>query len=121
MICPDDLEELWSGQAVYGAEGSERDTVYDGNTRKSVGMTSLMHFLYCSTYFSDLHHYSLRYNHESSGHASQKSASNIICRVVFGMHYDHDVNFIRVFIQCFKENSKIAEAPWAMVSCIRFV
>lgn len=44
------------------------------------------------------------------------TASNIICQVLFGKRYDYDDDFIKVVVQCFKENSKIANGPWAMVS-----
>uniref|UniRef100_A0A8C4GKM5 Uncharacterized protein n=1 Tax=Dicentrarchus labrax TaxID=13489 RepID=A0A8C4GKM5_DICLA len=44
------------------------------------------------------------------------AASNIICQVLFGTRYDYDDNFIKVVVQCFKENSKIANGAWAMVS-----
>ncbi len=44
------------------------------------------------------------------------AASNIICQVLFGSRYDYEDNFIKVVVQCFKENSKIANGPWAMVS-----
>ncbi|XP_042366252.1 cytochrome P450 2F2-like isoform X1 [Plectropomus leopardus] len=42
-------------------------------------------------------------------------AFNIICQVLFGTRYDYDDNFIKVVVQCFKENSKIANGPWAML------
>lgn len=44
------------------------------------------------------------------------AASNIICQILFGTRYDYDDEFIKVVVQCFKENSKIANGPWAMVS-----
>lgn len=43
-------------------------------------------------------------------------ASNIICQVLFGKRYEYDDEFIKVLIQCFTENSKITNGPWAMVS-----
>uniref|UniRef100_A0A8D2ZKX0 Cytochrome P450 2F2-like n=1 Tax=Scophthalmus maximus TaxID=52904 RepID=A0A8D2ZKX0_SCOMX len=43
------------------------------------------------------------------------AASNIICQVLFGTRYDYDEDFIKVVVQCFKENSKIANGPWAML------
>uniref|UniRef100_A0A8C4GKG8 Uncharacterized protein n=1 Tax=Dicentrarchus labrax TaxID=13489 RepID=A0A8C4GKG8_DICLA len=49
------------------------------------------------------------------------AASNIICQVLFGTRYDYDDNFIKVVVQCFKENSKIANGAWAMVSHNMFV
>ncbi|XP_047424379.1 cytochrome P450 2F2-like [Mugil cephalus] len=42
-------------------------------------------------------------------------ASNIICQVLFGTRYDYDDEFIKVVVQCFKENSKIANGAWAML------
>uniref|UniRef100_A0A3Q3XC21 Uncharacterized protein n=1 Tax=Mola mola TaxID=94237 RepID=A0A3Q3XC21_MOLML len=44
------------------------------------------------------------------------AASNIICQVLFGKRYEYDDEFIKVLIQCFTENSKITNGPWAMVS-----
>ncbi|XP_058493221.1 cytochrome P450 2F2-like [Solea solea] len=43
------------------------------------------------------------------------AASNIICQVLFGTRYDYDDDFIKVVVQCFKENSKIANGPWALL------
>ncbi|XP_022609773.1 cytochrome P450 2F2-like isoform X3 [Seriola dumerili] len=43
------------------------------------------------------------------------AASNIICQVLFGTRFDYDDDFIKVVVQCFKENSKIANGPWAML------
>ncbi|XP_053198171.1 cytochrome P450 2F2-like [Scomber japonicus] len=43
------------------------------------------------------------------------AASNIICQILFGTRYDYDDDFIKVVVQCFKENSKIANGPWAML------
>ncbi|XP_070828228.1 cytochrome P450 2J6-like [Chaetodon trifascialis] len=43
------------------------------------------------------------------------AASNIICQVLFGRRYEYDDNFIKVIVQCFTENSKIANGPWAMI------
>lgn len=43
------------------------------------------------------------------------AASNIICRVLFGTRYDYDDSSIKEVVECFKENSKIANGPWAMV------
>ncbi len=44
------------------------------------------------------------------------AASNIICQVLFGTRYEYDDEFIKVIVQCFTENAKIANGPWAMVS-----
>ena len=44
------------------------------------------------------------------------AASNIICQVLFGRRYDYDDDFIKVIVQCFTENAKLANGPWAMVS-----
>ncbi|KAM9839467.1 cytochrome P450 2F2-like [Aulostomus maculatus] len=43
------------------------------------------------------------------------AASNIICQVLFGVRFDYDEDFIKVVVQCFKENSKIANGPWAVL------
>ncbi|XP_022609772.1 cytochrome P450 2F2-like isoform X2 [Seriola dumerili] len=37
------------------------------------------------------------------------------CVVLFGTRFDYDDDFIKVVVQCFKENSKIANGPWAML------
>ncbi|KAF7664815.1 hypothetical protein LDENG_00165450 [Lucifuga dentata] len=42
-------------------------------------------------------------------------ASNIICQVLFGTRYHYDDKFINTVVQCFKENSKIVNGPWAML------
>ncbi|XP_023277115.1 cytochrome P450 2F2-like [Seriola lalandi dorsalis] len=42
-------------------------------------------------------------------------ASNIICQVLFGRRYEYDHEFIRVIVQCFTENAKLANGPWAML------
>lgn len=55
----------------------------------------------------------------SPGVMFHNTASNIICQVLFGKRYDYDDDFIKVVVQCFKENSKIANGPWAMVSSYR--
>ncbi|XP_038562719.1 cytochrome P450 2F2-like [Micropterus salmoides] len=43
------------------------------------------------------------------------AASNIICQVLFGTRYEYDDEFIKVIVQCFTENAKIANGPWAML------
>lgn len=55
----------------------------------------------------------------SPGVMFHNTASNIICQVLFGKRYDYDDDFIKVVVQCFKENSKIANGLWAMVSSYR--
>lgn len=43
------------------------------------------------------------------------AASNIICLVLFGSRYDYDDEFLKMFIQLYTENAKIANGPWAML------
>ncbi|XP_047203034.1 cytochrome P450 2F2-like isoform X2 [Girardinichthys multiradiatus] len=43
------------------------------------------------------------------------AASNIICQVLFGTRYEYDDDMIKVIVQCFTENSKIANGVWAMI------
>ncbi|XP_034390350.1 cytochrome P450 2F2-like [Cyclopterus lumpus] len=43
------------------------------------------------------------------------AASNIICQVLFGIRYEYDDEVIKVIVQCFTENAKIANGPWAML------
>lgn len=43
------------------------------------------------------------------------AASNIICQVLFGRRYEYDEQFIKVIVQCFTENAKLANGPWAML------
>ncbi|TDH09178.1 hypothetical protein EPR50_G00083860 [Perca flavescens] len=43
------------------------------------------------------------------------AASNIICQVLFGTRYEYDDEFIKVIVQCFTENAKISNGPWAML------
>lgn len=44
------------------------------------------------------------------------AASNIICQVLFGKRFEYEDEFIRVIVQCFTQNAKLANGPWAMVS-----
>ncbi|XP_034032995.1 cytochrome P450 2F2-like [Thalassophryne amazonica] len=43
------------------------------------------------------------------------AASNIICQVLVGTRYDYNEKLIKVMVQCFTENTKIANGPWAML------
>ncbi|XP_047195953.1 cytochrome P450 2F2-like [Hippoglossus stenolepis] len=43
------------------------------------------------------------------------TASNIICQVLFGTRFEYDDEFIKVIVQCFRENAKMANGPWAMM------
>ncbi|KAK5601860.1 hypothetical protein CRENBAI_019503 [Crenichthys baileyi] len=43
------------------------------------------------------------------------AASNIICQVLFGTRYEYDDDMIKVIVQCFTENSRIANGAWAMI------
>ncbi|XP_059190460.1 cytochrome P450 2F2-like [Centropristis striata] len=43
------------------------------------------------------------------------ASSNIICQVLFGKRYEYDDEFIKVIVQCFTENAKLANGPWAML------
>nr|XP_057930990.1 cytochrome P450 2F2-like [Doryrhamphus excisus] len=43
------------------------------------------------------------------------ASSNIICQVLFGKRYNYDDEFIKVIVQCFTENAKLANGPWAML------
>uniref|UniRef100_A0AAQ6IVD9 Cytochrome P450, family 2, subfamily X, polypeptide 9 n=1 Tax=Anabas testudineus TaxID=64144 RepID=A0AAQ6IVD9_ANATE len=43
------------------------------------------------------------------------AASNIICQVLFGTRYEYDDEFIREIVRCVRENSKLANGPWAML------
>ncbi|XP_038146906.1 cytochrome P450 2F2-like [Cyprinodon tularosa] len=43
------------------------------------------------------------------------AASNIICQVLFGKRFEYNDELIKVIVQCFTENSKMANGPWAMV------
>lgn len=49
------------------------------------------------------------------------ASSNIICQVLFGTRYEYDDMFIKTIVQCFTENAKIANGPWAMVSRSMFL
>ncbi|XP_030587878.1 cytochrome P450 2J6-like [Archocentrus centrarchus] len=41
------------------------------------------------------------------------AASNIICQVLFATRYEYDDALITLVIQCFTENTKIFNGPWA--------
>ncbi|XP_029993531.1 cytochrome P450 2F2-like [Sphaeramia orbicularis] len=43
------------------------------------------------------------------------ASSNIICQVLFGTRFNYDDEFIKVIVQCFTENAKLANGPWAML------
>uniref|UniRef100_A0A3B3XJQ9 Cytochrome P450 n=1 Tax=Poecilia mexicana TaxID=48701 RepID=A0A3B3XJQ9_9TELE len=43
------------------------------------------------------------------------AASNIICQVLFGKRYEYNDELIKIIVQCFTENAKIANGPWAML------
>ncbi|XP_068595090.1 cytochrome P450 2F2-like [Brachionichthys hirsutus] len=43
------------------------------------------------------------------------TSSNIICQVLFGTRFEYDDDFIKVIVQCFTENAKLANGPWAML------
>ncbi|KAM9854720.1 cytochrome P450 2F2-like [Aulostomus maculatus] len=43
------------------------------------------------------------------------ASSNIICQVLFGKRYSYDNDFIKVIVECFTENAKLANGPWAML------
>ncbi|XP_061629902.1 cytochrome P450 2F2-like [Phyllopteryx taeniolatus] len=43
------------------------------------------------------------------------ASSNIICQILFGKRYDYNDDFIKVIVQCFTENAKLANGPWAML------
>ncbi|XP_071398517.1 cytochrome P450 2F2-like [Centroberyx affinis] len=43
------------------------------------------------------------------------ASSNIICQVLFGTRYDYDDEFIKLIVQLYTENAKIANGPWAML------
>ncbi|XP_051808163.1 cytochrome P450 2F2-like, partial [Acanthochromis polyacanthus] len=42
-------------------------------------------------------------------------ASNIMCQVVFGTHYEYDDEFITTIVQSTTEITKICNGPWAML------
>ncbi|XP_039464972.1 cytochrome P450 2D14-like isoform X2 [Oreochromis aureus] len=43
------------------------------------------------------------------------AASNIICQVLFSTRYEYDDALIKQIVQCFTENIKMANGPWAML------
>ncbi|XP_062245743.1 cytochrome P450 2F2-like [Platichthys flesus] len=43
------------------------------------------------------------------------TASNIICQVLFGTRFEYEDEFIKVIVQCFRENAKLGSGPWAML------
>ncbi|XP_037539240.1 cytochrome P450 2F2 isoform X1 [Nematolebias whitei] len=43
------------------------------------------------------------------------AGSNIICHVLFGTRYEYDDKMIKTIVQCFTENSRIANGPWTML------
>ncbi|XP_006795863.1 cytochrome P450 2J6-like [Neolamprologus brichardi] len=43
------------------------------------------------------------------------AASNIICQVLFARRYEYDNALIKQIVQCFTENTKIVNGPWAML------
>ncbi|XP_012718401.2 cytochrome P450 2B4 [Fundulus heteroclitus] len=43
------------------------------------------------------------------------AASNIICQVLFGARFEYNDDLIKVIVQCFTENAKMTNGPWAMV------
>ncbi|KAK5601861.1 hypothetical protein CRENBAI_019504 [Crenichthys baileyi] len=40
------------------------------------------------------------------------AASNIICQVLFGARFEYNDELIKVIVQCFNENAKLANGPW---------
>uniref|UniRef100_A0A3P8PQI3 Cytochrome P450, family 2, subfamily X, polypeptide 9 n=1 Tax=Astatotilapia calliptera TaxID=8154 RepID=A0A3P8PQI3_ASTCA len=42
-------------------------------------------------------------------------ASNIICQVLFARRYEYDNALIKQIVQCFTENTKMVNGPWAML------
>ncbi|XP_030587496.1 cytochrome P450 2B4-like [Archocentrus centrarchus] len=43
------------------------------------------------------------------------AASNIICQVLFATRFEYSDAIIKLIVQCFTENAKIANGPWAML------
>ncbi|KAI4885967.1 hypothetical protein NFI96_009925 [Prochilodus magdalenae] len=43
------------------------------------------------------------------------AASNIIYLVLFGTRFDYEDGNLKKYVQCFTENTKIANGPWAMI------
>ncbi|XP_077938705.1 cytochrome P450 2F2-like [Gasterosteus aculeatus] len=44
------------------------------------------------------------------------AASNIICQVLFGKRFEYQDETMKTLVQCFTENAKIANGPWAILS-----
>ncbi|KAM6936866.1 cytochrome P450 2F2-like [Xenentodon cancila] len=50
------------------------------------------------------------------------TASNIICKVLFGTRYEHEDEMIKAIVQCFTVINKLANGPWAMLyDCVPMV
>ncbi|KAM4553650.1 cytochrome P450 2B4-like isoform 2-T2 [Fundulus diaphanus] len=43
------------------------------------------------------------------------TASNIICKVVFGTRYEYDDEMIKIIVKCFTDLTKMANGLWAML------
>ncbi|AWP08863.1 putative cytochrome P450 2F2 [Scophthalmus maximus] len=51
----------------------------------------------------------------SPGAMFHNMSSNIICQVLFGKRFEYDDEFLKVVVQCYRENAKITNGPWAML------